>query len=79
MTTPILDTFLDDEVVPQPGNFDPMTMVPTTDEQVKYALSKRPTRSMACSMWGHYCCNRHLGKSVIDAWVGVLKVSIGKE
>jgi len=74
----ILDTCLgDNEVVPNTDNINERH-VPTTDEQVKYMLSLRGDRLMAQSMWGHYCCERHLGLTIIQAWMNILLVSLGQ-
>lgn len=76
MTNSVLDTFLElGEVVPKPGHFDPMSDVPVTDEQVKYSLSVRPD-NVGDSMWGFYCCERKLGKPVLDAWESTLLMSL---
>jgi hypothetical protein len=74
----VLNTFLENgEVVPQVGNFNPHFDVPSTDEQVKYTLSLRKD-NMADSMWGHYCCQRLQGMSLLHAWENVLLLSIGQ-
>lgn len=51
--------------------FDPMQDIPTTDDEVRIALT-RPDELVTASLWGLYQVARIQGQSLLEAYKGAL-------